>query len=216
MEPVILCPKLQLQTDSREYEVLYHAAVQSATVPGASVEIGVREGGGSELIMRASHGYNRSRVHVAIDPWGDLPYILSGQDSGYHYTDEMRHRCMVGLSTIQYKTGVDVLVMPMCDTDFFERYADGVPFYRAGQDESITRYSLVHFDGPHNLDDIRKEVDFFTDRMSCGSWWVFDDVYLYDHAALETDILAAGFVRQDAPYSPQRPNPIKASYRKVG
>lgn len=212
---------LTLETDSREYDVLYHAAVESLIAKGASVEIGVRMGGGSELIMRATanarvddpeKGY---RTHIGIDPWGDLPYILSGRDSGYRYSDEMRQQALKGLYHVAHELDVDLLVFNMRDTDFFRCFQTGVPFYRNGREQFINQYSLVHFDGPHNVENVIEEMEFFAPRMSHLSWWVFDDVYLYDHASIESRIFDAGFEPMDNPYSPARLNRVKASYRKV-
>ena len=42
-----------LPTDSANYEVLYEGVAMTKGITGATVEIGVREGGGSKYIMDA-------------------------------------------------------------------------------------------------------------------------------------------------------------------
>jgi hypothetical protein len=51
------------------------------------------------------------------------------------------------------------------DTEFFERYAEGVPVYN--QVKTIWKtYSFVHFDGPHAFDSLMTEIDFFYKRIT--------------------------------------------------
>jgi hypothetical protein len=202
-----------LGIDSQEYEVLYYAAQQSVGVPGASCEIGVREGGGSEIILRAQRDCTPTRPHVMIDPWGNLPYAEGTAVVHHDYVSQMRRRCAEGIMRLAKEYQWDVLLFWMRDTDFFQRFADGVPYYPDNDAQMITHYSMVHFDGPHSVECLQREIAFFGPRMSKGAFWVFDDVEMYNHAALEEQIASFGFDR-DEPFPLGRRPIRKMAYRK--
>ena len=85
----------------------------------------------------------------------------------------------------------------MEDTEFFNRFSDGVPIY--DKQKSITnQYALVFFDGPKNIEDTTREVLFFSDRTPKNGIWIFDDTDHYDHRVVHDTILSKGFeiVRQ--------------------
>lgn len=208
-------PTLQLDVDSHEYDLLYYAAASSAFLGGLTCEVGVRAGGGSELILKASTLCRPSRPHIAIDPWGNLPYTIRHERIGYD--DAMRRQCMSQLYAIAERELVDLCVLPWKDTDFFERCASGVPLYLQ-QFPSVTMwnaYSFVHLDGVHNLDAVMSEVQFFAPRTVPGGWIVCDDVRDYDHDVIDAFLLSSDFVRDDWRYRPERQNISKAAYRKV-
>jgi hypothetical protein len=205
----------QLQTDSLEYEILEAAAIDSLKVPGASVELGVREGGGSEIIVRAQFTTEIRRPHIAVDPWGDILYQERDDTAPRRlgYSDAMRRRCSAGLHRIARDLNADVLIFAMTDADFFTAFQGGVPFYTDGGPQTITQYSLVHFDGPHARHIIMPEIEFFASRTPIGGYWVFDDIMDYDHDTVEGVVLSKGFVRSDSPLNPDRgPYQRKASY----
>ena len=43
----------------------------------------------------------------------------------------------------------------------------------------ITKYHLIHFDGPHTLSQVYQEVLFFHKRAVSGTIFVFDDTYVF-------------------------------------
>lgn len=206
---------MRLSVDSGEYEVLMGAAQQSSAVPGASCEIGLREGGSSELMLRVANAIQIQRPHIGIDCWGNLPYLFdNGGRANWTYDDAMRRKCLAELYNIALELNQDLLIFPCKDTEFFERYATGVPFYRNGSADFITCYSCVHFDGPHTVVDIMREVQFFIPRLSVGGYLVFDDVDMYNHKPIHTMLMDSGFDRSDTPLDVNRNSPKKASYVK--
>jgi cephalosporin hydroxylase len=174
-------------TDSADYHVLTAAVNLSSTVEGATCEIGLREGGGSWYIMEAmcSLGLNYKKPHIAIDPYGDIPYKL---DPGVPYvwspgwyTNQMRNQTVSKLYNYANEKNIDFHFFNLEDVEFFARYADGVPIY---QDKKtiLNKYSLVHFDGAHTHDAVLNEILFFHPRTDKGAVFVFDDVVgWYDH-----------------------------------
>lgn len=173
--------------DSVEYDILVRAVQATAGVPGFSCEIGVREGGASQLIMDQF----KDRIHIGIDPYGDIPYRAN--ESGFYkmdYTLDMQSRMLMNL----HRTNPGQFIFfPLEDREFFERFSDGVPVYRNGTKTLVNQYALVFFDGPHSLEDVRKEFRFFRDKIPVGGVVVFDDIPVYPHHELETEILRSGF-----------------------
>ena len=87
---------------------------------------------------------------------------------------------------------VNILIQCMEDTEFFKRFADGVPFYNEYKIVE-TNYALVFFDGPHTLEALLEEIDFYRSRCVEGSVWVFDDIELYLHDLLEEKLFKHGW-----------------------
>ena len=99
MKPAMV-PQI-LPSDSAEYEILYEAARAIRGVPGLTCEIGLREGGGTEMILRGLRDSrpvpgDEARWHVAVDTYGSLPYEQA-EGTGpvkLDYCAEMRRRAM--------------------------------------------------------------------------------------------------------------------------
>lgn len=173
--------------DSVEYDILERAVRSTAGVPGFSCEIGVREGGASQLIMDQF----KDRIHIGIDPYGDIPYRAN--ETGFYkmdYTSDMQTRM---LTNLHRSNPGQFIFFPFEDREFFDRFSDGVPVYRNGTKTLVNQYALVFFDGPHSLEDVRTEFRFFRDKIPVGGAIVFDDIPVYPHYELETEILRSGF-----------------------
>jgi hypothetical protein len=173
-----------LPTDSTEYELLREAAALGAGVPGMGCELGVRRGGGSRMIMDEFIKAGVYKNHVMVDPWGDIDYLTNEKLVRHTYTDytnEMRNVCMVELYSHYMTKPVNPIVIMLEDSEFFKRYADGVPCYNDKGKVLETAYCMVHLDGPHDSTVVNTEVDFFAPRMNPGAMLVCDDTNLYAH-----------------------------------
>jgi hypothetical protein len=188
LEPSCLMPSCVLGMDGEEYEVLWHAAILTSTLPGLSAEVGVREGGASELILRTVDQYavtsgGRRTTHVAIDPYGNIPY--ADRDGrvvpGFGYDEKMRRNAQASLSTIARSLDTDLLFMPMEDEEFFLRFEHGVPVYGGGEKRVENQYRLAHIDGPHTYIAAVSAGEFFANRLVAGGVLVFDNINYYDH-----------------------------------
>ena len=179
-----------LETDSLEYETLTEAVTMIQDVPGFTCEIGIRRGGGSEIIMRQlDHTNQKNRIHIGIDPYGNIDYETA-QDVFYRYgySNPMFYEAMVGLYSLASELNQHFLFFPLEDVEFFNRYSLGVPVYR--DSKSIeNQYALVHFDGPHAFEPVKNEFIFFSTRCQPGSVFVFDDIGNYPHDELENQFL---------------------------
>ena len=91
---------------------------------------------------------------------------------------------------------LEFLYFPLEDTEFFKRYSDGVPIY--DEEKRIeNQYKLVFFDGPHQYEPVKVEVDFFIDKIPSGGVMVFDDWEWYDHSKIQTILLDRGYSTVD-------------------
>jgi hypothetical protein len=185
--------------DSLDYDILVDAVKKSANVDinALSCEIGVRAGGSSAMMIDALvKSAQAGRTHLLLDPWGNIEYLTSENSLTRHdYSNTMRNVCMSDLyQHIESLHGGSINVLPfvMEDTEFFERFADGVPIY-SNTKRIANTYSVVHFDGPHAFDPLVVETEFFIPRLLPGSTVVYDDVGNYDHAEFERWLLPQGF-----------------------
>lgn len=176
--------RASLPTDSLNYEVITEAVERTVGVPGMTCEIGLRRGGGSKFIMDALSATKQNKVHVAIDPYGNIEYASNDHDIiRQDYTNDMRNDCMINMFLYSKQIGIPFIFFNLEDTEFFTRFADGVPVYSEVK-ELHTEYSFVHFDGPHAVRVLKTEIDFFHARTPKGATWVFDDVALYNHTEI--------------------------------
>jgi hypothetical protein len=161
-----------IQGDSTEYEILEEAC-KTLGNNLFTAEIGVRQGAGTKLILDTLK--DKKHWHIGIDPYGNLDYEHYDNSGSYtcDYTNSMKLQL---IKDIDYE---NFTLFTMEDTEFMERFDDGVPIYREKK-ELITNYDLVHFDGPHKTTDVLKEVLFFSKRSRAGTVFVFDDYPKYN------------------------------------
>ncbi|MGV7234721.1 MAG: class I SAM-dependent methyltransferase [Nitrosomonadaceae bacterium] len=199
-----------LPGDSKDYDLITRA-IQA--IPenknGMTCEIGLRQGGGTRFIMDAlAKSSLPFKVHVAVDPYGNIVYARKeGVDRRMDYTNHMRDESLGYIYQYAMKVGINFVFINLEDTEFFNRYSDGVPVYSDNK-HLLSEYIFVHFDGPHQLHLIVNEFVWFNERMTTGSTIVFDDVSGYDHDTVEKDILKAGWNLLEK-------TPRKASYQKL-
>jgi hypothetical protein len=53
---------------------LENAVAKVQYIEGFTCEFGVRQGGSTFLIMETLHTTNQSKIHIAIDPFGNIDY----------------------------------------------------------------------------------------------------------------------------------------------
>lgn len=185
---------IDLPGDSQNYEVIEKAVEASLFVAGMTCEIGLRRGGGTKVIVDTLAKHKATKVHIAIDPYGNIEYRPDDTHQlRLDYTNDMRDEAIPQIYQYCRMKEINFQFFNMEDTEFFERFADGVPVYSYFKTK-ISTYSMVHFDGPHDYPSISKETDFFSTRTPPGGTWVFDDIHDYDHKRLEqNNIFPAGF-----------------------
>ena len=136
-----------IRGDSTEYELLEKWS--SLNCDGfKTVEIGVREGLGSKIIMDNAENY---MMHIGIDPYANLKYqhYDNHEPLTYDYTNAMRDTMIKDFESYRGK----FKFCNMTDKKFMIENAD-----------FSIQYALVHFDGPHMTRDVLTEAVFFASR----------------------------------------------------
>jgi len=96
-----------MNTDSREYHILLNAVARVKDVDGLTCEIGVREGGGTKLIMETLRSTGQQKVHIAIDPFGNIEYEhFETRKERVDYTNAMKNRMLANLYALCHSTGM--------------------------------------------------------------------------------------------------------------
>ena len=162
-----------IKGDSTEYEILKEACESLKDNNLFTIEIGVRQGAGTKIILDTLK--DKNHWHLGVDPYGNLNYEHYDDSGAYtcDYTNSMKLQL---IKDIDYE---NFTLFPMGDDEFMKRFHDGVPIYR-NEKEVINKYDLVHFDGPHKTIDVLKEVLFFAERSKPGTVFIFDDYPKYN------------------------------------
>ena len=183
-----------MNTDSREYDILVDAAKLIKNIDGFTCEIGVREGGGSKIIMDTIKESGKNKIHIAIDPFGNIDYEhWENRKDKIDYTNKMKNNMLKNLYEYCSINNMECLFFPLEDNEFFKRYSDGIPVYNENK-YIINSYSLVFFDGPHTTELVKKEFDFFYNKIPIGGVIIFDDIDQYPHMSnLDEYIKSKGF-----------------------
>lgn len=183
-----------LDSDSKDYHVLYEAALDTAKIPGLTLEIGVRRGGGTETIIQGTLVGGGRKTHVCVDPYGNIPYKEGEAVKHLDYTNEMKRQALPNIYKFAEEKGVDIIFFPFTDFAFFQIYnrLGGIPVYE-GSERFESYFSLVHFDGPHEPQHVLDEASFFMNKCPLGAAFVFDDVHIYNHSIVDCQLKARGF-----------------------
>jgi hypothetical protein len=170
-----------MNTDSREYDILVNAVKLISNVEGFTCEIGVREGGGTKMILDTLKSTKQNKIHIAIDPFGNIDYEhWENKKEKLDYTNDMKNRMLKNLYSYCNDNRMEVLFFPLEDTEFFSKYKDGVPIYNQYK-QVLNTYALVFLDGPHTTSFVKNEFDFFKDKIPVGGVIIFDDIDQYPH-----------------------------------
>jgi hypothetical protein len=118
-----------IEGDSKEYEVFEEAIKQLTNPIGATVEIGVRRGMGSKLIIDSfrKHHPNVKLNHLGIDPYGNIEYnpMEAHKNIRLDYTNDMKRDAILDFT----KDYPEFHLVCLEDTEFFKRFSDGYPVY---------------------------------------------------------------------------------------
>jgi hypothetical protein len=199
----------KLETDGIEYEILADGIMGVKGVPGLICEIGTRRGGSARIIVDSLlHVGDTGRTLVLIDPYGNLDYPMTDTwKTKFDYTNSMKKDAIRDLYVYTHDKDVDLAFFCMEDTEFFKRFADGVPVYNDNK-FLVNQYAAVYFDGPHDTESVIKEVDFFAKRTPAGATFIMDDMTHYAHDLVEKHLFSLGFEEL-------RKGKCKATYIKV-
>lgn len=177
------------------YQMMRVAVRHLKGVPGLTIEIGVRQGGGSTNIMEACIENGDQRIHIAVDPYGGLPYpIPNGGVADFVYPNQMKQQCMADLYLWCKDRSQELIFFTMEDTEFFNRFLDGIPYYDSGYKALLNQYALVMLDGVHTQEAVQSQVDFFIPRIPSGGIIICDNLDWYDHEPVAKVLEQNGFL----------------------
>lgn len=173
------------QGDSLEYELI-EQAIQYLKYPiGNTVEVGVRDGYASKLIIDAWRKYQKTPLtHLGIDPYGGIPYKMSDRAllTSEEYNSTMKQNMLAYMS--YYYPEFNLINLE--DTEFFEKFENGYPIYNK-QKILINKYDFVFLDGPHDTQSILKEMLFFIKRAPSQQLIMIDDINFFDLNHIENE-----------------------------
>jgi len=177
-------------TYQEAYDLLKKYAKTIKGVDGLTCEIGVRRGLGSKSIMEGCIENNDKRTHICIDPYGNIltDNPMYGEPRRHDHTNERKLECITTLNQYSFNNKINIIFFPLEDTEFFNRFSDGIPIYEE-EKKIINTYAFVHIDGAHNYNSVKNACDFFMARMNLNSILAFDNCDQYDHITIETDFL---------------------------
>jgi hypothetical protein len=178
-----------------------------------TVEIGVREGYSSDIIMKMLK--DRNHFHIGIDPYGDIQYKhVDKQDDVnekgeiLYWTDFEGKRLVNPDGTRRiptysnnmkqnflgsFKFHDNFILYQLEDTEYFNAFSRGVPIYKDGNKKMVNTYDLVFFDGPHTTDKVMEEAMFFGPRSRIGTRFIFDDMDKFEMSDIAYALTAFGF-----------------------
>ena len=189
-----------IKGDSADYKLLAKWANQlSALDFTVSVEIGVRQGYGTQVIME---NLPEPNFHIGIDPYGDIKYKHVDEKEGTApYWKDANGQIMVDFdgsfkvptypNTMKqdfleaFKKHDNFILHQLEDTEYFNAFGNGVPIYYQGTKRVVNTYDFVFFDGPHTTEAVMNEAMFFANRSRVGTRFVFDD-----HDTYRMDLIA--------------------------
>ena len=170
-----------MNTDSREYYILQNAVNRIQNIDGLTCEIGVREGGSTQIILDELLSTKQNKIHIAIDPFGNIDYAhWENKTEKLDYTNKMKNNMLKNLYSYCADNNMEVIFFPLEDTEFFEKFSHGIPIYNENK-SIINTYALVFLDGPHTTKHIKNEFDFFKNKIPIGGMIIFDDIDQYPH-----------------------------------
>jgi len=184
----------RLEIDSTDYDILYRAAASIKDISGTVCEIGTRLGGSTQYIIEGLLSVDDlNRNIICLDPYGNIDFYDNENNlAKSDYTNDMRNTAVSSLYEYAKGKAVNLVFLCLEDTEFFNRFQDGVPFYQEFK-TVVNQYSLVFFDGPHQSNAVFDEVQFFYPRSVIGTKFVFDDTNKYNHQIVHDDLIKNNF-----------------------
>ena len=161
-----------IRGDSTEYDLLGKWANFDCQGYN-SVEIGVREGLGTKVIL---DNIKNNYIHIGIDPYGDLEYQhtdndaeakWNGKSTPPTYSDAMRDTMLNDFKWYRNQGRFSLANMP----DYL---------FMTNPSYNEKKYAFVHFDGPHTTKAVITEAVWFANRSAPHTRFVFDDYDVFD------------------------------------
>jgi len=185
--------KLEIDSPIETYSVMEKYILMLKNIDGLSCEIGLRRGGGTKVMLDTFIKNNDARIHICIDPYGNIPYTDIAGTHSTDYTNTMKNETLVELYKYAFENNLYLLFFNMEDIEYYHRFSDGVPIYENTK-KKINKYACVHVDGQHENNAVMETALFFNNRMSVNGIMFFDNTDHYDHSSIHNFLLDNRFV----------------------
>ena len=191
--------KLEIDSPPETYSALSKWAKTLRGIPGMSCEVGLRRGGGTVTICDAFVENDDRRIHIALDPFGNIIYHDKMGPHRSDYTNSMRNETLPDLYRYAADKGINIIFFNLEDSEFYLRFPDGVPIYDQ-EKRYENQYCFVHVDGQHDSESVAKAAKYFVARIARGGIIAFDNVDHYDHSAIHDFLIQRGYVVLEETY----------------
>ena len=150
-----------------------------------TIEIGINEGKGSEVIMEAikSRIGNKAYEHIGVDPYGDLEYKHFDKHPMWKINGEWTSKA----PTYSNKTR-DKMIKDFAQSTNFRFYNMTDIEYMKIFNLTKTKFDLVFLDGPHTTQDILRESLWFAEKSRKGTRIIIDDYPLSNFEVIRAAI----------------------------
>ena len=154
-------------------------AVAKATVCGDIVEIGSWWGRSAYFLSQLATGFNLGNL-LCIDPWSDTGIISVDADAlvsstfNRYSADEAFQVFLMNL--LPYGHGnINYLRMPSTEALVSYRHKGLIGSPEFGETPYCGSISLLHIDGNHAYESVRRDIAEWTPKVAVGGWIVMDD-----------------------------------------
>jgi hypothetical protein len=174
------------------YESLIKYIPELKGVEGMTIEVGLRRGGGTANIIDAFLKNDDKRVHICVDPYGNIEYYGHGHVTRYDYFNSMRNETIPNLYRYAEEHNVNIIFFNLEDSEFYKRFDDGVPVYDE-EKKIMSKYCFAHIDGQHDVKSVDVATDFFLKHLSVNGIIAYDNTDYYEHGLIHTKLLDNNF-----------------------
>lgn len=159
--------------------------VINRTEPYPVVEIGTKLGGSAIMFLRALAFQADPRWFLTIDPYANIEFWNDGEDKsqpGHNEGMSSYRRAMRLLAMAAEETGSNWIHFLCTDEEWFTKTFKYIKLPTPkGDRSSISTFSFVYLDGPHNTETVLQQLSFFRSRMCKGGIITIDDSHLFSN-----------------------------------
>lgn len=162
-------------------EYLYNRALEAINNFDDSyhiLEVGTDAGTTAMCFLKALNKAKSKRWLFTVDPHGDKPYRIDGNDyGGFEYGDHKYRKHLSAESNFALENELNHLHWKIRSVDFF-KVLPKVEFWSNGGIIKKWKFCFVYLDGEHSWDTILEEIKWVYPKIPKGGVIVIDDYNL--------------------------------------
>lgn len=142
-------------------------------------EVGSDAGTTAIWTLRAMKENRSKRWFFSIDPYGDKPYNINGNDfTGFEYGDQKYRKTLEATSKYAQEFELNHCHWKLRSQDFMNVFPQ-VEFWTQGEKYKDPQFCWAYLDGEHAWNPVEQEFKWFYDRMPVGGVICIDDINLF-------------------------------------